>query len=94
MSEQFGLNLDPLLIQRLSETFPKASGRDIKGLAKLVSKYVTHKAVEPSLEVFRRCAVFRGMDLGQTLAPNSSLELTRSTEPSMTAPLDHTEACC
>ena len=73
MSDQFGLALDPLLIDRLSDVFPQVSGRDIKGLAKLVAKFVSHKGLEPNLEAFRRCAVFRGMDLGQSLAPDADL---------------------
>lgn len=64
MTEQFGLNVPPELIARLAEIFPDASGRDIKGLAKLVAKYCHHKSVPPTLQVFERCSIFRGMDLG------------------------------
>jgi AAA+ superfamily predicted ATPase len=64
MSEQFALPIDPPLIEVLVDTFPGASGRDIKGLAKLVAKYCHHKNVRPALDVFRRCAIFRGIDLG------------------------------
>jgi|GEM_PF-6823052 len=35
MAAQFGLNLTPELHERLPDIFPKASGRDVKGLAKL-----------------------------------------------------------
>jgi SpoVK/Ycf46/Vps4 family AAA+-type ATPase len=63
MTEQFGLVAEAPLLEELVETFPAASGRDIKGLAKLVAKYCHHKRVEPSLDVFKRCAVFRGIDL-------------------------------
>ena len=45
-----------------STLFPQASGRDIKGLAKLVAKYCRHRDAAPNLEVFKRCAVFRGLD--------------------------------
>ena len=62
MSEQFGLALPPGLIDELAGLYPKASGRDIKGLAKLVAKFCRHKGLAPGLEVFRRCSVFRGMD--------------------------------
>ena len=65
MSEQFNLNIDHSLINTLADSFPQASGRDIKGLAKLTAKYCSHKSVAPTLEVFRRCSVFRGMDLEQ-----------------------------
>ena len=47
---------------KLVQAFPEATGRDIKGLAKLVSKYCNHKGVEPSLAVFQRCSIFRGME--------------------------------
>ena len=65
MAEQFGLALPPALMDALPELFPGASGRDIKGLAKLVAKYCNQKGVPPSEDVFRRCAVFRGMDSAQ-----------------------------
>lgn len=63
MVEQFGLNVDAELINTLSKTFPKASGRDIKGLAKLAAKYCHHKSVDPTLEVFKKCSIFRDMEL-------------------------------
>lgn len=62
MVEQFGLNVDAELINTLSKTFPKASGRDIKGLAKLAAKYCHHKAVAPTLDVFKKCSIFRDME--------------------------------
>lgn len=67
MTEQFGLSVDPSLIDTLAKLFPEASGRDIKGLTKLVAKYCHHKSVAPTLEVFERCSIFRGMELGQPL---------------------------
>ena len=69
MAAQFGLAVDMSLTEQLVETFPAATGRDIKGLAKLVAKYCHHKEVEPVLEVFKRCAVFRGIDLGDHARP-------------------------
>lgn len=63
MAEQFGLDLPAPLIDALVEQFPEASGRDIKGLAKLVAKFCSQKAAEPTLEVFRRCAIFRALDV-------------------------------
>jgi hypothetical protein len=69
MTEQFGLVIDATLIDSLVEAFPAATGRDIKGLAKLVAKYCHHKKVVPALEVFRRCAIFRGIDLGDQALP-------------------------
>lgn len=63
MAAQFGLNMEEGMPATLARRFPQATGRDIKGLAKLVAKYCTHKAVEPGLPVFERCAIFRGMNL-------------------------------
>ncbi|MDP3008519.1 MAG: AAA family ATPase [Methylococcales bacterium] len=63
MVEQFGLDVNSELINTLSKTFPKASGRDIKGLTKLAAKYCRHKSVAPSLEVFKKCSIFRDMEL-------------------------------
>jgi len=62
MAEQFGLLLDDALISTLAACYPQASGRDIKGLAKLVAKFCIHKAARPTLEVFARCAIFRALD--------------------------------
>lgn len=63
MTEQFELAVDDELVNRLSLAFPSACGRDIKGLAKLVAKYCQHKQTTPSMEVFERCSIFRGMEL-------------------------------
>jgi len=63
MTEQFGLAVDASLLDALVAVFPTTSGRDIKGLAKLVAKYCHHRKVPPTLEVFERCAIFRGIDL-------------------------------
>ena len=62
MAAQFGLSLPADLHDRLPDIFPKASGRDIKGLAKLVAKYCSQKALPPTEDVFRRCSMFRAMD--------------------------------
>jgi hypothetical protein len=63
MTQQFALEVDAALIEELVTLFPQATGRDIKGLAKLVSKFCQHKALPPSLEVFKRCSIFRGMEM-------------------------------
>jgi len=62
MAAQFGLVLDDEAITHLSRRFASASGRDIKGLSKLVAKYCHHKQLPPTAAVFERCAVFRGLD--------------------------------
>ena len=66
MTEQFALDVDAVLIDELVDMFPTATGRDIKGLAKLTAKFCRHKQVAPSAAAFLRCSVFRGMDVGQT----------------------------
>jgi ATPase family associated with various cellular activities (AAA) len=68
MGDQFGLALDSALVDQLTALFPAATGRDIKGLSKLAAKYCQHKSCAASLEVFKRCAIFRGMDQAQELA--------------------------
>jgi ATPase family associated with various cellular activities (AAA) len=62
MLSQFELDVEPALVPELAAVFPQASGRDIKGLAKLVAKYCRHKGVAPTLPVFKRCSIFRGME--------------------------------
>ncbi len=62
MLTQFALTVEEPLVSNLVALFPTATGRDIKGLAKLVSKYCRHKSTAPTLPVFQRCAIFRGME--------------------------------
>jgi len=65
MTDQFQLAVDDAQIERLSALFPSASGRDIKGLAKLVAKYCHQKQVPPDIDAFKRCSVFRGLDMAE-----------------------------
>ncbi|MFO1103580.1 MAG: ATP-binding protein [Methylocystis sp.] len=65
MAGQFELALDDALIDRLVATFPEATGRDIKGLAKLAAKFCHQKNLPPSLPVFQRCAIFRGLEIAR-----------------------------
>ncbi|RLT93275.1 AAA family ATPase [Ketobacter sp.] len=62
MTGQFKLPVSDALLTELVEMFPAASGRDIKGLVKLVAKYCQHKSVSPELPVFQLCSIFRGME--------------------------------
>lgn len=66
MTQQFSLSVDTVLIEQLVEVFPTATGRDIKGLTKLVAKFCQHKGLTPSLDVFKRCSVFRGLDVAES----------------------------
>jgi SpoVK/Ycf46/Vps4 family AAA+-type ATPase len=68
MLAQFELAPEPMLLAELVQLFPEATGRDIKGLAKLVAKYCRQRNVPPTLGVFKRCALFRGMELPHTSA--------------------------
>jgi len=62
MAAQFGLDLSAAMLKDLAVIYPQASGRDIKGLTKLVAKFCQHKALAPTLAVFARCAMFRALD--------------------------------
>jgi hypothetical protein len=62
MAVQFGLDLSAAMLKDLAVIYPQASGRDIKGLTKLVAKFCQHKTLEPTLGVFARCAMFRALD--------------------------------
>ncbi|WP_455222618.1 AAA family ATPase [Kaarinaea lacus] len=64
MTQQFDLDIDGGLLDELVNIFPAATGRDIKGLAKLVAKFCHQKQLPPTLDVFKRCSIFRGIDLG------------------------------
>ncbi|GGB83268.1 hypothetical protein GCM10011352_06390 [Marinobacterium zhoushanense] len=66
MAQQFGLDLDAAMPDQLATRFAGASGRDIKGLAKLVAKFCQFRSCAPSLEVFEHCAGFRGLDMSGT----------------------------
>ena len=72
MAEQFELDLTDTLINDLVATFPAATGRDIKGLAKLVAKFCHQKQALPDLGVFQRCAIFRGLDSARVMAPGAA----------------------
>ena len=63
MAEQFGLALEEDITGQLVALFPAATGRDIKGLAKLVAKYCKQKQCPADLAAFTRCATFRGLEV-------------------------------
>ncbi len=60
LAEQFQVPLTEELAQQLVETFPNSSGRDIKELLKLTSRYCAGINEPLSLSAFQQCAVFRG----------------------------------
>lgn len=61
LATQFGVELPDELIGELTNAFPQSSGRDIKELLKLTSKFCKSKKIPFSLEAFRQCAMFRGV---------------------------------
>ncbi len=61
LSTQFHADLSDELIDKLSDIYAKCSGRDIKELLKLTSKYCKSKQIPFSEDTFRQCAIFRGI---------------------------------
>lgn len=61
LQEQFEMGLSSNLLDSLAAHFNQASGRDIKELLKLARRYRLSKGVEYSMDMFMRCAMFRGM---------------------------------
>lgn len=51
---------DPQFVTRLLGTFPKVSGRDIRKLMELTTKYCRVKGIPLSIDAFRKCGVFKG----------------------------------
>lgn len=59
LSKQYEADLTDDLIEQLVNKYPKASGRDIKELLKLTTRYVKAKNLEYGLDVFADMAQFR-----------------------------------
>ncbi|MEM5431772.1 ATP-binding protein [Cupriavidus oxalaticus] len=59
---QFGAELGDGLVEALLRAYPKASGRDIKELLKLATRYARAREVPLSEDVFRLCGQFRGLN--------------------------------
>jgi len=60
LAVQLGATIDDDLIDTLTRMYPQASGRDIKELLKLTTRYCRAKQVPLSEEAFKTCALFRG----------------------------------
>jgi hypothetical protein len=60
LGEQLGADLSRDLIEALTRTYPKASGRDVKELLKLTTRFCRAKEMPLSEDAFRMCALFRG----------------------------------
>jgi hypothetical protein len=61
LSSQFKVDLSDELIEELTRSYPQISGRDIKELLKLTTKFCKSKKIPLSSDAFRQCAVFRGV---------------------------------
>lgn len=61
LSAQFGADIPEALREELLLKYPSLSGRDIKELLKLVTRYCARKQLPLSAEVFALCAMFRGI---------------------------------
>lgn len=61
LAAQYNVALSDKAIAQLVETFPGTCGRDIKQLLRLVTKYTRKRQEKLSLDVFRKCAMFRGL---------------------------------
>lgn len=64
LAAQLGAELPEGLVQRLVVAYPAASGREIKQLLKLTTKFCRKKDIPLSEQAFAQCAVFRGIALG------------------------------
>jgi len=60
LSAQFQIPLTDKLVQELVSAFPNSSGRDIKELLKLTSRFCAGVNEPVSLSAFTQCAAFRG----------------------------------
>lgn len=63
LSTQYGVDLDYDLVDEVTNCYPDMSGRDIKELLKLATRYSRSKNVPYSMELFRKCAQFRGLEM-------------------------------
>lgn len=64
MAANAEVQLDDALIDDLLTNLETATPRDIKMLLRLALRVASHRGVDPSLDVFRQCAMFRGVQFG------------------------------
>ncbi len=58
---QFNVTVSDDVLSDIAKALPKLSGRDIKNIVMLVSRYSIGKEIDkPGVEVFKTCATFRG----------------------------------
>lgn len=63
MADQQGAKLDPALVEQLLDLFPTIAPRDIKMLLRLALRIAHSESRDLSLEIFRRCAMFRAVKM-------------------------------
>lgn len=63
MANQFGVSLSAELVGQLITTFPKIAPRDIKMLLRLALRVAQAEGVPLDIEIFRRCAMFRAIEI-------------------------------
>ena len=63
MAKNFEAELNDGLIEQLLDLFPTIAPRDIKMLLRLALRVGRHHAEELSIELFRRCAMFRAISM-------------------------------
>lgn len=76
MATNQGVTLPDQLMTELLDGFPQISPRDIKFLLRLAMKVATHRKVDLSIDLFRQCAIFRGVQYEDNAAggdPQGSL---------------------
>jgi hypothetical protein len=73
LAAQIDADLPDELVDELTRTYANASGRDIKELLKLTSKFCKGKNIPFSAEAFRKCAYFRGLSSTPALVPRPTL---------------------
>lgn len=65
LSKHYNVPMSDDLISKIVVYFDNVAGRDVKELLKLVSKYISQREAEVDFEVFRKCAMFRGLSAKQ-----------------------------
>jgi ribosomal protein S8 len=61
LAKQFKIRMTKTLIEKLVRTYPSAAGRDIKKLLIIADKYNRIKGRSVNAELFRQCAMVRGI---------------------------------
>lgn len=65
LCSNYGIDINdkPELLNQLMDAFNNITGRDIKELLKLVVEYKINRKEPVSIELFKKCAMFRGIDI-------------------------------